>query len=100
MSSKAHVATAAHPAKRVKSAPASASHVSHVAPTVADILSDSLTKTANSYWAPGNPKLKPFSAALIEKIYREELQPVDGKLNVTRVVLLEFSCYLEKFAIF
>jgi hypothetical protein len=70
----------------------------HASLTIQEILSDDLTQVANSYWGPGNQQLKPFSAAVIENIYRDELQPAKGKVDMARLMLLEFSCYLEKYA--
>jgi hypothetical protein len=65
--------------------------------TVKDILSDSLTQMANQYWGPGNDKLKPFESNVVESIYSNEIHPSKGKSSTTRLLLLEFSCYLEKY---
>ena len=69
----------------------------HAALTVSDILADDLTQVANAYWAPGSASLKPFDATLIEKLYAEELAPAGQKGDTARLMLLEFSCYLEKY---
>ena len=61
-------------------------------PTVKDVLSDSLTPIAQQYWAPGQPRLKPYDPAVIEDIYKREL----CKFDPTQVTILEFSQYLEK----
>jgi intron-binding protein aquarius len=60
-------------------------------PTVNEIQNDPLTALANENWAPGVAKGKKFDAALVETIYTDEIAP--GK--VSRLTLLEFSCYLE-----
>jgi len=63
------------------------------APTVRDIISDQLTQISLEYWATGSEKKKPFSADLIEEIYKSDLQ---SKQN-NKVMLLELSNYLEKY---
>ena len=47
----------------------------------------------------GNPKLLPYNAALVEKIYLDELSPKNGVTDSSRLILLEFSSYLEKYVL-
>lgn len=62
---------------------------------VHEIVSDPLTQTSLEYWAPNSPKdLKPFDKDLIIKIYKEEI--VEKEYNLSRIMLLELSYYLEK----
>jgi len=66
----------------------------HSAPTVEEIQSDVLTEYAARYWAPHSTENKsPFDSKLIEKIYYKEL--LLSRFQVRRVMLLEFSQYLE-----
>jgi intron-binding protein aquarius len=71
---------------------------SGAAPTVQEILSDRLTQLANEYWAPGSEaKTKGvFKAEVVDQIFKDELTG-DAKFVAHRVVLLEFSCYLENY---
>lgn len=65
------------------------------APTVKEIQADRLTPISEQYWAPTVPvtKRKAFDAQIIEDIYYQELQ----EYNISRVMLLELSHYLEKY---
>lgn len=65
------------------------------APTVQDILSDSLTKLSLEYWAPGSQQKKAFDASIIEQIYKDEIVAHPG--STSRLMLLELSFYLEKY---
>ncbi|XP_065057639.1 RNA helicase aquarius-like [Rhopilema esculentum] len=66
----------------------------HSAPTVEEIQSDVLTEYAAQYWAPHSKGVhSSFDAKIIEKIYFKELLP--SKFQVRRIMLLEFSQYLE-----
>jgi hypothetical protein len=64
------------------------------APTVEDIIHDSLTPICNEYWAPGNKEQKPYDPQVIEDIYSKELKDADP--TSTKIQILEFSSYLEK----
>jgi hypothetical protein len=71
----------------------------HFAPTVSEIITDPLTQISLEYWAPNSPKqLKPFDPQIIEMIYKQEL--VEKSYNVSRIMLLELSRYLEQYIIF
>jgi hypothetical protein len=65
------------------------------APSVQDILGDSLTKISLEYWAPGSQKKKAFSAEIVEQIYKDEIGSPDA--STSRLMLLELSFYLEKY---
>ncbi|XP_077992997.1 RNA helicase aquarius-like [Glandiceps talaboti] len=66
------------------------------APTVQQINADVLTQLASNYWAPhSNLPRKPFDVKVIEDIYRKEL--LGSKFAIRRVMLLEFSQYLENY---
>ncbi|XP_071955366.1 RNA helicase aquarius-like isoform X2 [Antedon mediterranea] len=66
------------------------------APTVNQIISDSLTQLASRFWAPNSPiPLQPFDPKVVEDVYLNEL--VKTKFAIRRVMLLEFSQYLENF---
>jgi len=65
-----------------------------VNPTVDQIETDRLTRIANEYWAPfSSLTKKPYEPRLIDDIYTKE---INGTLyNVRRIMLLEYSQYLE-----
>ncbi|XP_067030979.1 RNA helicase aquarius-like [Acropora muricata] len=65
-----------------------------LAPTVEQISSDRLTQLANQYWVPGEGK-KPYQPQIIDDIYRKEIK--GSKFAVKRIMLLEFSQYLENY---
>ncbi|KAF0312815.1 RNA helicase aquarius [Amphibalanus amphitrite] len=68
------------------------------APTVQQINADRVTQLANQYWSPyivGVGQQAPFNPAIIEEIYQQEL--VGSNFAVRRVMLLEFSQYLENY---
>ncbi|XP_071509741.1 RNA helicase aquarius-like [Diadema antillarum] len=66
------------------------------APTVHQISTDSLTQLGSRYWAPNSPKPHlPFDPKVIEDIYDKEL--LQNRFDVRRVMLLEFSQYLENY---
>jgi intron-binding protein aquarius len=65
-------------------------------PTVEDIAKDKLTMLAAENWAPGIKITTDFKSELVDIIYKEELQG-DNKSVSSRVMLLEFSCYLENY---
>ena len=64
-----------------------------VIPTIQEIHRDVLTTLANQYWAPHSklPKNK-FSEKIIERIYYKE---IGHRFPIRRIMLLEFSQYLE-----
>ena len=67
------------------------------APTMDQIQSDRLTKFAHEYWSPSTAKShKDYSADLVEDIYKVDLTTKEGS-NVRRVMMLEFSQYLENY---
>lgn len=68
---------------------------SYKAPTVQEILQDPITKLSLKYWSSGSTNKKPFSANIIEKIYKTEIAP--EKNDNSRTMLLELSLYLEKY---
>lgn len=63
-------------------------------PTVEQISSDQITQLANQYWAPGEGK-KSYKPQIVDDIYRKEIK--GSKFAVKRVMLLEFSQYLENY---
>jgi len=65
-----------------------------LAPTVEQISSDRLTQLANQYWVPGEGK-KAYQPQIIDDIYRKEIK--GSKFAVKRIMLLEFSQYLENY---
>jgi len=85
------------PTNSVPTATAARSTSSFNAPTVQDILEDSLTKISLEYWAPGSQKKKEYSAAIIDQIYKDEIGVPNAPTS--RLMLLELSFYLEKYVI-
>jgi intron-binding protein aquarius len=68
----------------------------HSAPTMDQIQSDRLTKFANQYWSPQtNKQHLDYSADVIEDIYKVDLNTPES--NIRRVMMLEFSQYLENY---
>lgn len=67
----------------------------HHAPSVQNIVADPLTLTSLEYWAQGAQQKKPFDPAVVENIFKKELDT--NKLDLSRVMLLELSFYLEKY---
>ncbi|XP_037087891.1 RNA helicase aquarius-like [Pollicipes pollicipes] len=68
------------------------------APTVQQINADRVTQLANQYWSPyiiSVDQQAPFNPAIIEEIYQQEL--IGSNFAVRRVMLLEFSQYLENY---
>lgn len=62
-------------------------------PSVRQIQSDVLTKYACDNWS--NNKSTPFNAALVDRIYKDEL--CKNAFPTNRIMLLEFSQYLENY---
>ncbi|XP_033355690.1 RNA helicase aquarius [Bombus vosnesenskii] len=66
------------------------------APTVEQINADRITQLANKYWAPHTMDSHlPFSSQIVEDIYIQEI--CASKFSIRRIMMLEFSQYLENF---
>ena len=67
--------------------------------TVSDLLADTLTPLANSYWAPGQPSHLPFDADLIPKLYTQHIAPATASSTAasSSLQVLELSAYLENY---
>ncbi|XP_018395244.1 PREDICTED: intron-binding protein aquarius-like [Cyphomyrmex costatus] len=66
------------------------------APTVEQINSDRITQLANKYWAPHTTnKHLAFDSQVVDDIYVQEI--CASKFSVRRIMMLEFSQYLENF---
>lgn len=66
------------------------------APTVEQINADRITQLANKYWAPHTMDSHlSFSSQIVEDIYIQEL--CASKFSIRRIMMLEFSQYLENF---
>uniref|UniRef100_A0A158PPL3 Intron-binding protein aquarius (inferred by orthology to a human protein) n=1 Tax=Anisakis simplex TaxID=6269 RepID=A0A158PPL3_ANISI len=63
--------------------------------TVSAIQKDRLTEIACQYWATYTANHRPFDAKLIDQIYNDEL--LSHFFDQRRVVMLEFSQYLEQY---
>jgi len=64
--------------------------------TIDQISKDALTKIANKYWLDRSDTiLEPYDAHLIDDIYLNEISK--SKFSFKRIMLLEFSQYLEKY---
>ncbi|XP_058799863.1 RNA helicase aquarius [Phymastichus coffea] len=70
--------------------------INNPAPTVQEINSDEITQLANKYWAPhtADSHLQ-FSAQIVDNIYINEISV--SKFSIRRIMMLEFSQYLEKY---
>ncbi|KAM6460193.1 RNA helicase aquarius [Liasis olivaceus] len=66
-----------------------------VAPTVSQINAEFVTQLANKYWAPHVKKKLPFETKVIEDVYEKEI--VRSKFAIRKIMLLEFSQYLENY---
>ena len=65
-------------------------------PTMDQIQSDRLTKFAQQYWSPLTAKNHlDFNSEIIEDIYKVDLNTKES--NIRRVMMLEFSQYLENY---
>jgi intron-binding protein aquarius len=62
-------------------------------PTVDEIQSDPLTAIADKFWSPALEMLPEFDGSIVEKVFTEDIEPAKN----SRLVLLEFSCYLERY---
>ena len=66
------------------------------APTMDQIQADRLTNLANKYWAPHTLKQHAdFDGQIIAEVYAKDLK--GAEFSVKRVMMLEFSQYLENF---
>ncbi|XP_035781501.1 RNA helicase aquarius-like [Anopheles albimanus] len=64
--------------------------------TVSQINADEITFLANRYWAPDTVSShEPYNPQVIEDIYRKEI--CDSRHSLRRIMMLEFSQYLENF---
>ncbi|XP_018324373.1 RNA helicase aquarius [Agrilus planipennis] len=67
-----------------------------VAPTVEQINADRLTQLAEKYWAPHTShEHLPFDSDVVEDIYLVDIK--GSNFSVRRIMVLEFSQYLENF---
>ncbi len=69
------------------------------APSVKTIVSDRLTALALATWASNPATGASFDAALVDKLYQEELTSPESA-STQRVMLLELSKYFEKYFFF
>lgn len=65
------------------------------APSVQDILQDTLTKISLEHWAPGSAKKSTFKPEVVEQIYKDEISAPGA--TTSRLMLLELSFYLENY---
>ncbi|XP_019770956.2 RNA helicase aquarius isoform X1 [Dendroctonus ponderosae] len=66
------------------------------APTVQQIQTDRLTQLAEKYWAPhSEQKHEQFNPDVIEDIYMQDIR--GSNFSIRRIMVLEFSQYLENF---
>ncbi|CAG10389.1 unnamed protein product [Tetraodon nigroviridis] len=65
------------------------------APSVAQINAEYVTQLANKYWAPHSTSKLPFDLKVMEDIYGTEI--VQSKFSIRKIMLLEFSQYLENY---
>ncbi|KAJ8670441.1 hypothetical protein QAD02_001700 [Eretmocerus hayati] len=70
--------------------------INNPAPTVEQINADKITQLANKYWAPHTADSHhPFNPQIVDDIYVEEICVT--KFSIRRIMMLEFSQYLEKY---
>ncbi|XP_035724204.1 RNA helicase aquarius-like isoform X1 [Vespa mandarinia] len=66
------------------------------APTVEQINADKITQLANKYWAPHTTDIHlSFNSQIVDDIYIQEI--CASKFSIRRIMMLEFSQYLENF---
>ncbi|TNM95300.1 hypothetical protein fugu_016383 [Takifugu bimaculatus] len=65
------------------------------APSVAQINAEYVTQLANKYWAPHATNKLPFDLKVMGDIYETEI--VQSKFSIRKIMLLEFSQYLENY---
>lgn len=67
-----------------------------VTPTVEQINADKITQLANKYWAPHTATFHlPFDPQIVDNIYVDEICVT--KFSIRRIMMLEFSQYLENY---
>ncbi|VDD93074.1 unnamed protein product [Enterobius vermicularis] len=64
--------------------------------TVQAIQQDQITQIACQYWAPYSKNHLPFDADVVSRIYSEQIF-IDGAYASKKIVMLEFSQYLERY---
>uniref|UniRef100_A0AC34QAF5 Intron-binding protein aquarius N-terminal domain-containing protein n=1 Tax=Panagrolaimus sp. JU765 TaxID=591449 RepID=A0AC34QAF5_9BILA len=64
-------------------------------PTISAMQKDRITEIAKTYWAPFSDNHEPYSAEIIEDLYKNEL--FEAGFVKKKIVLLEFSQYLEAY---
>ncbi|KAM9294455.1 RNA helicase aquarius [Gastrophryne carolinensis] len=64
-------------------------------PTVTQMNAEFVSQLAKNYWAPHSKKKLPFDPKVIEDIYIKEI--VKSKFSIRKIMLLEFSQYLENY---
>lgn len=65
------------------------------APSVSQINAEYVTQLANKYWAPHSKNKLPFDPKVMEEVYEKEI--VQSKFAIRKIMLLEFSQYLENY---
>eukprot|EP00066_Takifugu_rubripes_P001547 XP_003962796.1 PREDICTED: intron-binding protein aquarius [Takifugu rubripes] len=65
------------------------------APSVAQINAEYVTQLANKYWAPHATNKLPFDLKVMGDVYETEI--VQSKFSIRKIMLLEFSQYLENY---
>ncbi|XP_073783162.1 RNA helicase aquarius isoform X2 [Danio rerio] len=65
------------------------------APSVSQINAEFVTQLSNKYWAPHVKNKLPFDSKIIEEVYQNEI--LKSKFSIRKIMLLEFSQYLENF---
>ncbi|RVE57414.1 hypothetical protein OJAV_G00216000 [Oryzias javanicus] len=65
------------------------------APSVSQINAEYVTQLANKYWAPNAKNKLPFDPKVMEDVYEKEI--VQSKFSIRKIMLLEFSQYLENY---
>ncbi|XP_023807311.1 intron-binding protein aquarius isoform X2 [Oryzias latipes] len=65
------------------------------APSVSQINAEYVTQLANKYWAPQAKNKLPFDPKVMEDVYEKEI--VQSKFSIRKIMLLEFSQYLENY---
>ncbi|TRZ02669.1 hypothetical protein DNTS_024402 [Danionella cerebrum] len=65
------------------------------APPLSQINAEYVTQLSNKYWAPHVKSKLPFDPRIVEEVYQNEI--LKSKFAVRKIMLLEFSQYLESF---
>ncbi|KAK6023673.1 hypothetical protein OSTOST_10532 [Ostertagia ostertagi] len=61
--------------------------------TVDALRKETITEVASKFWAPFSKTHAPYSAPLVDTIYQHEM--IDTHFNPRKIIMLEFSQYLE-----